>query len=482
MAYLTGEARVKMDAFNAVMVKHARLHEIDQELSLIIEEHADSTHVLLCGLGGVGKSTVLKGVAEQITREETNRAIVPIVSLEPVPSDRGPYVRLDYYRQIVNALKGHILVKEIYVQVAPLMATRHAPSRTSAGITDWLDLREAAEQALIRSQVKAVFIDEGHRLMQGDGSHTTDEQLEWLKSLTNRTNVLHVLAGPYELFAFRNTRGQLARRGRDLHFARYHVEELQERKEFVAAVKYLLERVPLEVDLDALLGRWRWFAQGCVGCVGILKTWLVDVVAATLARGGTRLTIDQLTRSMPHPAKRLSLEMEARTGEHQIETHTSESTKQLQALHSRSGKAGNSKTSQQPASPPEQERTVQSETEPESPASSAPPPQISPKPTRTRPGERAPVRDPVGETSATPAQKATGCPFSSEVIALMPSQMKEAEVSHVECPVCLAVRNIEPKGNRVRFPWHPKRLTSTPNQDPRWVRRGNIWEPSDKKM
>src|SRR3989442_4768190 len=244
MAYLTGEARARLDAFKAVMVKHARLQEVDAALSLAIEEHADSTHVLLCGPGGVGKSTVLKGVTERFTREETNGAVVPIVLLEPVPSDTGPYVRLDYYRQIVNALKGHILVKEIFVSVAHLMATRHPPARSRQGITDWLDMREAAEQALVRSQVKAVLIDEGHRLMQGSGRYTTDEQLEWLKSLTNRTNVLHVLAGPYELFPFRNSSGQLVRRGRDLHFPRYHVEEQEERKEFVAPVKYLLDRIP----------------------------------------------------------------------------------------------------------------------------------------------------------------------------------------------------------------------------------------------
>jgi GTPase SAR1 family protein len=191
MAYLTGEARTRLDAFKAVMVKHARLEEIDAELRLLIEEHADSTHVLLCGPGGVGKSTVLKGVTERFTREEPNRTIVPIVLLEPIPSDSGPYVRLDYYRQVVAALKGHILVKEIYVNVAPLM-TAPKSARVRADSTEWLDMREAAEQALIRAQVKAVLLDEGHRLMQGGGRYTTDEQLEWLKSLTNRTNVLYV--------------------------------------------------------------------------------------------------------------------------------------------------------------------------------------------------------------------------------------------------------------------------------------------------
>ncbi len=255
MAYLTAEARAQLDAFKAVTVKHARLREVDAEMSLIVEEHADATHALLCGPGGVGKSTVLKVVAERFTREETNRSVVPILLLEPIPSDTGPYLRLDYYRQILTALKGHILVKEILVNVAHLTAAPKA-TRPRLDSSDWLDMREAAEQALIRSQVKAVFADEGHRLMQGGGRYTTDEQLEWLKSLTNRTNVLHMLAGPYELFGFRNTSGQLARRGRDIHFPRYHVEDKEERKEFVAAVHYLLERVPLMCDLNALLLRW----------------------------------------------------------------------------------------------------------------------------------------------------------------------------------------------------------------------------------
>jgi hypothetical protein len=477
MAYLTGEARARLDAFKAVMVKHARLQEVDQAMSLIIEEHADATHVLLCGPGGVGKSTVLKGVTEHFTTEETNRAVVPIVFLEPIPSDMGPYVRLDYYRQIVTALKGHILVKEIFVNVAHLMTAPKA-SRSRQGITDWLDMREAAEQALIRSQVKAVLIDEGHRLMQGGGRYTTDEQLEWLKSLTNRTNVLHVLAGPYELFTFRNTSGQLARRGRDLHFPRYHVERSEERTEFLAAVKYLLERVPLTCDLNALLKRWRWFAEGSVGCIGILKTWLVDAVAATLAQGETSLTEEMLTRTMLHPAKRVSLEMDARAGEHKVATNTIEGTKQLQVLRSHPGKAGNGRGSLPVGSMPGPPHLAQIEQAPENAPASLPRPLVSLKPTKPRVGERGPGRDPVGETSAPSVRKATGCSFS-EIIELMLSQMEEALVTRVECPTCLAVRDIQPKGENVKFPWHPKRVTNTPNHGLRWVKGESSWGLSE---
>ncbi len=477
MAQLTPENRTRLETFKAVTVKHAHLQEADDQLSLWVEEHTDATHVLLCGPGGVGKSKILNVVAERFKDEEPDRFAVPVLMLEPTPPDQGPYLRLDYYWQIVDALKEHLLVRELVGNVAHLMAMSKA-TRSKQGTTEWLKMRMTAEQALIRARVRVVFADEGHRLMQGDGSHSVDEQLEWLKSLSNRKNVLHVLAGPYVLFGFRNTSGQLARRGRDIHFARYHVENKQERTAFVAALKYLLERVPLEVDVRAMLSQWRWFAEGCVGCVGVLKDWLVDALAATLVQKGTSLTEDVLTRTMPHPARRLSLEMEARAGEHTVALHESESAKQFQALWKKPAKAAHSKTDPTPGSIPGGSPVGQTDETVETASTTFPMPRVSPKPIPPRVGQRAPERDPVGERAIPEAAKGLGCSFT-EVIGVSLAQSEEAGVSHFECPTCLAVRFIPPKGGRVKFPWHPKRTTHTPNQGRRWVKREIAWGLSE---
>src|SRR6266516_679615 len=473
MAQLTLEARTRLDAFKAVTVKHAHLTRVDDQLSLLVEEHTDATHVLLCGPGGVGKSKALSVVAQRFKDEESDRFVVPILLLEPIPPDLGPYLRLDYYWQIIDALKEHLLVKELVGNVAHLLAAPKV-TRSKFGAIDWLKMRQVAYQALIRARVRAVFVDEGHPLMQGDGSHSVDEQLEWLKSLSNRTYVLHVLTGPYTLFGFRNTSGQLARRGRDIHFARYHVDNKHERTAFVAALKYLLERVPLEVDVRALLSRWRWFAEGCVGCIGVLKDWLVDAVAATLVQKGTSLTEEILTRTMPHPAKRVSLEMEARAGEHKVALHDSESAKQFQALLKKPTKTTNGKTAPTPGSMPGSPTALQADERASSVSASFPMPQVSPKPTPPRVGQRAIARDSVGETTVSPMRKAIGCSFT-EVILVSLAQVEEAGVSHFECPTCLAVRDIPPKGGRVKFPWHPKRTTTTPNQGRRWMKREIAW-------
>jgi hypothetical protein len=64
-------------------------------------------------------------------------------------------------------------------------------------------------------------------------------------------------------------------------------------------------------------------------------------------------------------------------------------------------------------------------------------------------------------------------------IDLLPRQMEAASVFHIECPEYLAVREIHPKGDRVSFSWHLKRVTAAPNHGMCWVRRGSIWELSD---
>jgi hypothetical protein len=200
-------------------------------------------------------------------------------------------------------------------------------------------------------------------------------------------------------------------------------------------------------------------------------------VMATLAQKGTSLTEEILTRTMPHPARRLSLEMEARAGEHKVALHNSESAKQFQALLKKPAKAANGKTEPTPGSMPGGPYAGQADETAEPTSATLPMPQVSPKPTQPRVGQRAPERDPVGERSAPSVRRATGCSFT-EVIEVTLPQIEEAGVSRFECPTCLAVRDIKPKGDRVKFPWHSKRTTNTPNQESRWVKREIAWKLS----
>jgi len=86
------------------------------------------------------------------------------------------------------------------------------------------------------------------------------------KSLSKSHKGLHVLAGPYALSAFVIRSGQLARGGELFHFAAIARGLTKKNASpIVAALKYLLNGVPLEVDSEhmlsrlAVVGHWlRW--------------------------------------------------------------------------------------------------------------------------------------------------------------------------------------------------------------------------------
>src|SRR5258708_8212627 len=125
MSYLSDEAREKLDTFKAVMVKHARLRDVDQELALAIEEHADAAHLLFYGSTGVGKSTVLGRTWRRSGTGQNGFSAIPVVFIEARTSDTGTYVRMDYYRQVPPPPQGPILVKELLLAFAPLLPAPH---------------------------------------------------------------------------------------------------------------------------------------------------------------------------------------------------------------------------------------------------------------------------------------------------------------------------------------------------------------------
>lgn len=209
----------------------------------------------------------------------------------------------------------------------------------------------------------------------------------------------------------------------------------------------------------------------------VLKDWLVNAVTATLAQGGTSLTEEMLTRTMPHPAKRVSLEMEARAGEHQVALHNSESAKQFQALLKQPAKATNGKaepTSGSVAAPPP---SVLHKPEATLGTSHVPMPQIALHPPYPRVGQRAPRRDPVGDLK--PEEPSARCSFVGP-LDLAPVRLVETGVTKVECPTCGALRTLHPQGGTLLFPSHPKRLRRPPSVEVRWITQGSGWDLSRK--
>jgi hypothetical protein len=169
--------------------------------------------------------------------------------------------------------------------------------------------------------VKAVILDEAQHLMKiGSGASGGKllDQLDWIKSMTNVTGVLHILIGTYELLSFRNLSGQASRRGLDIHFPRYLFQNEQDRQDFQGVLLALFKQVPLQVDIPALMQHWFDFYERSIGCVGVLKDWLIRAVAAALHDGSDTLTLERLHEHTLSLAQCERMAIEATEGEQKL--------------------------------------------------------------------------------------------------------------------------------------------------------------------
>lgn len=444
----------QLEAFKKLKVMHPRLEEVSRALTRAIEGHRSYTLLALYGATGVGKSTVISRVARRLQEEEPDPAVVPMVMVQASPEDIGASARLDYYRQVLEHLRGHVAIKDRLMNLT--LFTK--PGKKSHDPAEWLDMREAVEYALALLRVKVVFVDEAQHLMYVDTPHKPTAQLDWLKALTNRTNVLHVLVGNFDLYDFCHLNAQAARRMRDLPFPRYHLDNKTECEEFVGALRSLLEQVPLAVDVPSLLLHWRWFGEWSLGCVGVLSDWIVETVDALCKEGETTLTIEALKRHALQPDQRLRMEMEARTGEYKVERAKSQYEQELQQLLGNpmpfpdSGDAGASRNG------------VSSKTTSSSTTRS----------TRNKTRiERAASRDPVGDQTAT--SKPLKCSFLG-TLSIEPKRFLDSGVEAVECPNCTAMRSLKLRKGLLRFPSHDERKTPSSQIDRRWVMREATWD------
>src|SRR3989442_923172 len=318
-AQLSPVAHRQLQRFKAFAVSHPLLQHADTALMRALCEPAGFSHVLVYGPSGVGKSTMLRQIVTRLNAADrgapqAGKAPIPLLLLEARPPDTLSFNRTDYYRTALKVLGEPFGERRVLVDIEA-EPTWEKKGRKAARFQDSSELRQALEDALRRYGVRAVIVDEAQHLMKvGTGAKLLD-QLDWIKSMTNVTEVLHILLGTYDLLAFRNLSGQASRRSLDIHFARYQFQQEQDRHDFQAVLLALLKQVPLDVELDTLMQHWSYFYERSIGCVGVLKDWLVRAVATALHDGSDTLT---LTRVQDHALSEAQCErmaIEATEGE-----------------------------------------------------------------------------------------------------------------------------------------------------------------------
>jgi DNA polymerase III delta prime subunit len=369
---LTAAQRKRLEAFRDHTVHHPHLDEVDRRLMDVLNERGSLAHVIVFGPTGVGKSTVIRRMADRLNTVRRGEVTTSILKLVARPPDTGVYDHNDLYWHALMALG------EPTMEVPLILEGDEPPKRGRAKAGgDQLRLRLGYEQNLQRRQVQAVIIDEAQYLLKGITEEALLNQLDWIKSLTDATGVLHILVGTYELVLLHNMSTQNSRRGYDVEFARYRYGNPDDEVAFLGAVRSILEHASVPVDLDAVLPHWPYFYERTIGCIGSFKAWLIHAVAA-LREKATSLTMDHLRRYAPTDAKVEQQIAEATDGE-RLASGNPQSQERIWRL------LGMRESSPAPF-----------------PVMGTSKPPVQPAPKR-RIGQRKPQRDPVGE-AADPKQ------------------------------------------------------------------------------
>src|SRR5439155_26666308 len=155
------------------------------------------------------------------------------------------------------------------------------------------EYRYAVEQAFRHRRPLAVLIDEAQHLVKMSSGRKLLDQLDVIKSIANLTGTVHVLFGTYDLLAFHSLNGQLSRRTVEIHFRRYRADQEDDRRSFVNTVHSFAQRMPFPEPPD-LAAEWEYLYERSIGCVGVLKDWLVRGLAHALQRGKTSVSSSDL--------------------------------------------------------------------------------------------------------------------------------------------------------------------------------------------
>jgi energy-coupling factor transporter ATP-binding protein EcfA2 len=377
IAVVAPEVTKRLEHFRSFTMAHPRLVQARDALMDAIDGAAPGSLVFVLGPTGVGKTT-LRMKIEDILTHQMARALaadpghLPFVSVEVVPPDSGRFRWRDYFRRLLAAMHE------------PLIGFKSLRGPGGAPVLDAMpsvlgnaELGFAVEQALRYRHPPAVFVDEAQHLARIASGRRLSDQLDVIKSIANRTGTVHVLLGTYELLAFRNLSAQLSRRSMDLHFERYRADSPEDRQVFRSVLLTFQKQLPFATAETDLIGSWELLYERSVGCVGILKEWLMRACVRAIKHGAVSLTLEHLESTALSISQCEKILAESRDGETRLNDHEDarQRFRTLLGLDPQSQGRARS-TSEADGGPPAQKRK------------------------RGRPPKRAPVRDPVTQEMA----------------------------------------------------------------------------------
>ena len=301
-----------LQGFRYFTIAHPLLLEMKERLLSAIKSAAPGSLILVLGPTGVGKTTLRLKVEQLLTEEllpslESDRGRIPFVSVNTMAPLNGNFSWKDHFARLLRQMNEPLIDDK-------LNGERNSRGQFTPAPRAGFELQYAVEQALRHRRPVAVFLDEAQHLGRIASGRKLADQLDVVKSMASQTKIVHVLLGTYELLAFRNLSGQLSRRSLDIHFRRYRCEDKPDLETFRNILLTFQAQIPLPEPCD--LSLWiDLLYERSIGCVGILKEWLMRALAVALDEGKPTLHKRHLEETALLASQCERILIEAREGE-----------------------------------------------------------------------------------------------------------------------------------------------------------------------
>lgn len=366
---LTFDQTEQLEKFAGFVISHKHLTTAFEKSFNAVCRTTGPRVVIVTGPTGVGKSTLADRLYKRLlTAYEDEMAadpgFVPVATTTAVAPNNNHFGWKDYYYRFLEKYQDPLVERKL------AGAYQSGLFDEQQNLRQWANsnqdaLRRGVERYLHHRRTKVLIIDEAHHILMVDKPGTLECQFETLKSLTIETNTTIVLVGTYRLLDIREYSGQLVRRSQIVHLPRYDVRNPEDRQVFTNFAHSMLRQLPITTNVapDVLMD---YFYDKTGGCVGILKDWLARCLEECLKGGKSSYGLEDLEEHyVLDNSGMCTIVAEAKAGEARLKDVSKEEVRRL--LY-----------------------------EEDVPRSSLVFPSTQKKRSRSRIGERLPVRDPVG--------------------------------------------------------------------------------------
>lgn len=262
-------------------LNHPRISEVIHEVETF-ENLGPNQILMVTGPTGVGKTTLAYTLYDRLLERyresmDENPGLIPVLFIEAKATSEAEFNWKLFYSDLLAQLEGEVcLPPAVAYGVDPVTNRVYRPlgrsKNTAAG------LRKRVEQALKSRGVKVLMIDEGGHLTNVSEARMK-RQTDALKSLSNCSGCQIILFGSYDILGVSRLSAQLARRIKEIHFARYDIDDADDRVAFQRFL-HLLESETDGYFKRLLVSNAELLQRNTLGCIGTL----MELIRAFVSR------------------------------------------------------------------------------------------------------------------------------------------------------------------------------------------------------